>query len=242
MLFLSAIWSMLIFHETPTLSVIVGLLLFIPGFYMATSTKNYELEPPEPVTDDEPDLQNRWGDTFFEIRNYLTSLGLLLIAMSSLILFLANLNKYFDHKNIIMHHFELEISLCAFLMIIGILLLILHKRNVAGITFMLCGLFASVLAITNDNTYLLITFGVFFILISAIFLLEASKKKYFFSALFLIEGGINLAWVFPFLDWMYVVLEIISICFTLYLGLAASNLLPRLPGSKLLTSDENFNF
>ncbi|HJJ48249.1 MAG TPA: DMT family transporter [Methanocorpusculum sp.] len=240
--FLSAVWSLIIFHEAPTLSFFIGLLLLVPGFYMATTTKDYEVDIPKADYGEVPELESLRSDTYFEVRNYLTSLGFILISVSSLIMLLANISTNFDHRVLLPHQFELELSIWAFLVIIGILLIIIRKRNIAGITFLIYGLSAIILAFTNQNRYLTFMLGIFTLIISGIFLLDASKKKYIFFTLFFSEGISMMIWAVPGLESMYYVLEGMFILFTLYLGFAASNLLPHIHGTDRLTSDEVFSF
>jgi len=233
--FLSAIISLLIFQTTPTLSFFISFLLLVPGVWIAITeglkTKDTALIEMEKI-------QKNLGD----IRNTLSAIGFFIIAgyffysalTYAIITFMDNSFK------IILP--TLGICCAVFLVVIGIILIILRKRDFIGITFLVYAIFISCLSIINNNNRFSLFLGILALIIAGIFFLANDKKKiiimvlFVFQGLTLIKNGILNEIFNPF------VLTFILSGILFFLGIIASSLFPELKLTKILTADESTDF
>ena len=177
-----------------------------------------------------------------EARNYLIAGGLLLTG----ILFLAALlsgDVLYDAVSVS--------PLCAIggfiILVIGIILLTLKKRDLAGISFIVLGLAHFMTIFNTPDSYMMLSIARAFALVWGIVLLfSADKQKWVFAPLTILYGLVMLLRPYgadiPAMGVVLTILFILSFVFPLYFALAAGFERISLPGRNLITADETTDF
>ncbi len=177
-----------------------------------------------------------------EARNYLIAGGLLLAGILCLTALLSG-DKMFNAAAVSMP--------CAIgggiLIVIGVILLILQKRDLAGISFIILGASHFMTLFNTEETYPALSAVRAFALIWGIILLfSKDKQKWIFAALTIFLGVCFIIRPYcadiPALAVLHIVLFIISVVISLYFALAAGFERIHLPGRHLITADETTDF
>ncbi len=177
-----------------------------------------------------------------EARNYLTAAGLLLIGILQLASILTGENQF---------NAEAVSMPCAIggviLIILSIILLGLHKRDLAAISFIILGTAHIMTLFNTEDTYMILSLARAVTLVWGIILLFAKDpQKWIFAILGILQGLIFI--LRPYTGEMgpvriiYLICLVLSIATALYFSLAAGFERIRLPGRNLITSDETTDF
>lgn len=243
--FLSAVISIIIYNETPSISFAIALLLLIPGFYIATVVRDRKIESTaeeEAVTYIKDDSELNKQDTFFELRNYLTAIGFMLIASQMLMTVLKRVQITGIPGDSIYLSPQLSFAFGVFIFIIGVILTVLRKRDFTGLTFLSYAMLIILYSFVGNCNYLVGTIGIFFLMTTAIFLFEKRKKKFAYAVIFLLFGLNYIMDACNITTGIYPVIGFATVAFLFYISIAASNLLPRLPLASDMTDDDLFSF
>ena len=177
-----------------------------------------------------------------EARNYLTAGGLLLAGLLCLTALLSG-DKMFNAAAVSMP--------CAIgggvLIVAGVILLTLQKRDLAGISFIILGASHFMTLFNTEETYMALSIVRAFVLVWGIILLfSKDKQKWIFAALSILLGLFFLARPYsadvPSLAVVVMVSFILSAVIAIYFALAAGFERINLPGRRLITADETTDF
>ncbi|HJJ31761.1 MAG TPA: hypothetical protein O0X97_05905 [Methanocorpusculum sp.] len=173
-----------------------------------------------------------------EARNYLSAAGFFLLVAFSLLDILTKVgNSTFIEMNT-----SLMLVIGIGLLIIATLLIVLRKRDMISILFIMMGFMQLFYAFSSPETWYLILFG-FLVLIAVVTLTAKEKIKwllFLIPAVYLVRGlfvelqGIN--------NTVIIVTHVILAVLCLYFALACASERFSLPGRKLLTADESTEF
>lgn len=185
--------------EMPTVSFLAALIFFVPGMYFIITKENRDRvhSAEEQNASDKEDTQflvsisNR-GKT--AMRNYITSLGLLSVALFFAVIMLYSFGtNSADAAALLISMHDLEMILGMFTLLCGILLLILGKRVFAAVTFILMSsqIFSS--AILGEIPILSVLSAVFSFLFAGILLTSQNPQKYAFALVNILLGVASLS-------------------------------------------------
>jgi len=173
-----------------------------------------------------------------EARNYLAAAGFFLIAANFIVLLFSCFGTTADFASLE----SIQLALGIGLLIVATLLIVLHKRDMVAILFFMMGFFQLYLAFTPPGIWSTILVG-FVLLVVLVTLAGQDKKKWmlfivpliwFISALIRLLMGFNLYVAITF----YIILAVLC----LYYAFCCACERCSLPGSKLLTADEQTDF
>lgn len=176
-----------------------------------------------------------------EARNYLTAGGLL-IAGILCITALLGANRF----NAVAVSMPCAIG-GAILVILGILLLALHKRDLAGISFIIMGAAHFMTIFNTEDSYMILSLARAFALVWGIILLfSGDKQKWVFAPLSILLGLFFITRPYsaevPAMAVVVMASFILSAVIAIYFALAAGFERIHLPGRNLITSDETTDF
>lgn len=177
-----------------------------------------------------------------EARNYLTAGGLLIAGILCLTALLSG-ERLFNAVSVSMP--------CAIggaiMLVIGILLLAMQKRDFAGISFIVIGAAHFMTTFNTEDSYMVLSIARAFVLIWGIVLLfSKDKQKWVYSLLSIFTGIFFIVRPYsadvPAAGTVLIVTFIIATVIGIYFALAAGFERIHLPGRGLITSDETTDF
>ena len=185
-----------------------------------------------------------------EMRNYLSAAGFFVFALSALIVSTATLSK-----TVATSIFDAGIACSLLILLFGILLVVLGKRDLTAITFLMLGSTKLLLEITGthllssgnmaDLSFINVILQIFLIILALILLTAKDKAKYPLALLIGLEGICNLIGNFSSVDLRMAIIgnsHIIIAVLVLYLAFACASERFKLPLSKTLTADQETDF
>ena len=236
-----------ILGEIPGASFIAALILFIPGMYFVI-TKNSGKTAAEAKQRDEPKRDDAEYLPYISeekktgMKNQLTSFGLLLIAMFFVTMVLDIVDQgASDAPDVFSAGLfipGLTLSICLFL--IGIILLILGKRVLTAVTFILMVPQMLSFVILGDIPVMAVLSGSFSIIFALILLTSKSPQKYAFAAVNVLLGAAFISNLFSSI--MYSIIVSIASVFLIWLAFVCGTGKLRRSISKHLTEDGDITF
>ncbi|WP_338096002.1 hypothetical protein [Methanorbis rubei] len=174
-----------------------------------------------------------------EIRNYLSAAGFLLIATYMLYLAIS-IGLVLARPEV------LNATVALSLIVIGVLLLAMRKRDLTAITLLMFGLNLGIMHFRPEKIFpengVLIA-GIFFLILAVVILTSTEKKKYLLFLLSLLLGiSLVEAGVGTGAEPIDIATLVVSGLLALYYALAVSAERVSLPGSTLLKSDGQTDF
>ena len=198
---LGVLFAIPILGEIPSAAFLAALILFIPGMYFVI-TKNTGTE----AAKKEEDVgEHGERDTQFftsisdsrktDLRNHVTSFGLLIIALFFVMMML----DIFDSgtagaaADALSSSFYLPGAILGiFILLAGIVLLILGKRAMAAVTFILMAPQMFSTAILGEMPMMNILSGLFFLIFALILMTARDKQKYAFASINILLGVVTI--------------------------------------------------
>ncbi|MCQ2357692.1 MAG: DMT family transporter [Methanocorpusculum sp.] len=233
--------------EMPSASLFAALILFIPGMYFVI-TKNSGKTAAEAKQRDEPKREDAEYLPYISeekktgMKNQLTSFGLLLIAMFFVTMVLDIVDQgASDAPDVFSAGLfipGLTLSICLFL--IGIILLILGKRVLTAVTFILMVPQMLSFVILGDIPVMAVLSGSFSIIFALILLTSKSQQKYAFAAVNVLLGAAFISNLFSSI--MYSIIVSIASVFLIWLAFVCGTGKLRRSISKHLTEDGDITF
>ena len=233
--------------EMPSASLFAALILFIPGMYFVI-TKNSGKTAAEAKQCDEPKREDAEYLPYISeekktgMKNQLTSFGLLLIAMFFVTMVLDIVDQgASDAPDVFSAGLfipGLTLSICLFL--IGIILLILGKRVLTAVTFILMVPQMLSFVILGDIPVMAVLSGSFSIIFALILLTSKSQQKYAFAAVNVLLGAAFISNLFSSI--MYSIIVSIASVFLIWLAFVCGTGKLRRSISKHLTEDGDITF
>ena len=244
--------SCILFQELPTVGFLAALLLAIPGLYFAV-TKNRE----DDSNDDEYVNADTGDSPFFadmpvsskdEVRNYVTSFGLMLIA-TLYILVLFGINDYMSgaltQDAAFSNMTYPAVILSILLMLCGIVLLVLRNRVLSAVTFLFMSAEFLLYALEHESYFVVPFASVFSLILAAIILTCRSPKKYLYAVINILCGLIGVLGLFDSgtpLGTAAVVCMIVTSGILIYFAVACASQKIEMPFTKFLTNDDDMAF
>ena len=201
---IGVLFSIPLLGEAPTAAFLAALILFIPGMYFVI-TKNSSA--PAAKTEDADDPNE--GDTSFlasikefrknELKNHVTSFGLLVISlffiMTALDAFIPGTVATADYG--VFSSFYLPGAILGlFILFCGVILLVLGKRVMAAVTFILMAPQMISTAVAGELILLNVLSGCIAIVFAFILLTSKDPQKYAFSIVNLLFGVASIVSIF----------------------------------------------
>ena len=243
---LGTILAIPLLGENLPVTLLAALILFIPGMYFVI-TKNSrktaaaaELRD-EPKREDAIYLQSIGEEKKSGMRNQLTSFGFIVIAMFFVLMVLGVFESGANASDVLSTGFFIPgIILSVFLLLTGIILLILGKRVMTAVTFILMvpQIFAFVL-LGNIPVLTVIT-GIFSFIFALILLTSKDPQKYAFAAVNALLGFAFISNLFSSI--MYSIIVSIASVFLIWLAFVCGTGKLRRSISKHLTEDGDITF
>ena len=244
---LGVFFAIPILGEIPGAAFIAALILFIPGMYFVI-TKNSGKTAAEAKQRDEPKREDAEYLPYISeekktgMKNQLTSFGLLLIAMFFVTMVLDIVDQgASDAPDVFSAGLfipGLTLSICLFL--IGIILLILGKRVLTAVTFILMVPQMLSFVILGDIPVMAVLSGSFSIIFALILLTSKSPQKYAFAAMNALLGAAFISNLFSSI--MYSIIVSIASVFLIWLAFVCGTGKLRRSISKHLTEDGDITF
>ena len=185
-----------------------------------------------------------------EMRNYLSAAGFFVFALSTLMLCAVLLSQT-EHSSSILTGTDIVCSLL--LLLVGILLAVLGKRDLTAISFLMFGSIKLLLVAarsiggfgSSDSIFVYSILQVFLLILALILLTAKDKAKYPLALLIGLEGICNLIGNFSSVDLRMAIIgnsHIIIAVLVLYLAFACASERFMLPLGKTLTADQETDF
>ena len=243
---LGVVFAIPILGEIPSAAFLAALILFIPGMYFVITKSNNAAAAKEEETDDpnegDAELFTSINETRkHEIRNHVTSFGLLVVAlffvMMALPLFdLGATNATIDP----LLTYIPGVLFGMFTLLCGVILLILGKRVLAAVTFILMvpQMFAT--NILGDVEPLHVFSGIFAIIFALVLLTSKDPQKYAFSLINLLFGVASISYIFN--NTFCGIIMIAAAAYLIWLSVASGTGKLRFSISKYLTKDGDMTF
>ena len=198
---LGVIFAIPLLGEMPGAAFIAALILFIPGMYFVitkNSGKTADKTADEVVREDAEFITSISEEKKSGMRNQLTSFGFLIVAMFFVLMVLGVLSSGTSDA-IDVFSSEMLVPGLIFgilLLIAGTILLILGKRVLTAVTFILLvpGILSFV--IMGNNPILSAVSGIFSIIFSLILLTSNDPQKYAFAAVNALLGAAFISYLF----------------------------------------------
>ncbi|HJJ27198.1 MAG TPA: DMT family transporter [Methanocorpusculum sp.] len=199
---LGIIVSWIIFSEIPDMAFGTALLLVIPGLYFVITKNKNSAAAGGKNTDSSEDKDTQFFVSINEsrkndMRNILTSFGLLAIALFFVMMML----DMFDSgtADAALHTFPTYLPgavLGVFTLLCGVILLLLGKRVMTAVTFILMAVEILSAAILNGIVMMNVISGIFGILFAIILLTSKDPQKYAFAIINVLLGFTSLSCLF----------------------------------------------
>ena len=243
---LGVLFAFSLLGEIPTASLLAALILFIPGIYfvlMKSSGKAAEQKPDdEVVREDAKYFKSISEEKKSGMRNQLTSFGFLIVALFFVMMALSVLSSGTADAIDVFSGDMLIPGLVfgIFLLITGAILLILGKRVLTAVTFIL--MVAQMLAFVFIGNIHLITAvtGIFSLIFALILLTSKSPQKYAFAAVNALFGAAFISYLFS--DVVCGIIVGIASVFLIWLSLVCSTGKLQRSVAKHLTEDGDMTF
>ena len=237
-----------ILGEVPSAAFLVALIIFIPGMYLVITKNNGRAS-----TGAELPEKSHEGDTLFfasvsearksEMRNHITSFGLLLIAVFFAMMMLGAFNSGTEDAAagllFALSSFP-ALILGIFLLLCGIVLLILGKRVLAAVTFMLMSSQMFSTGAFGEGTTLSVLSSILSILFACILLTSKNPQKYAFAAVNILLGVATISSIFNSV--LFCVIAAAATLFLIWLSTACGTKKLRFSISKYLVEDSDLTF
>ena len=186
--------------ETPGAAFIAALILFIPGMYFViTKNSGKESEQKQAVVrEDAGYIRSISEERKTGMRNQLTSFGFLIVAMFFVMMALSVFGSGTEDA-IDVFSSEMLVPGLIFgilLLIAGTILLILGKRVLTAVTFILLVPGILSLTILGNNPILSAIFGIFSLIFALILLTSKDPQKYAFAAVNALLGAAFISYLF----------------------------------------------
>jgi len=232
--------SFIIFQEVPSLAFYISFLLLIPGFYLVFRDK--EMKEEEKLNNGNPLPPP--VEKYHDIRNYIVSAGFLMGFAIVLIHLIFNVDNILPIKTQIESGFNTIIAFSIPLtqIIIGCMILILRKRDMAGIVTLMLGFSILLLTISQDSQIMLAIVGILSLLLGFILLLGKERKKYPFALLFFLTAIASSSNLFAYHSIIQIILNLIVAIYLIILAVASSGIVPKFPLTSILAEDETTDF
>ena len=184
--------------EMPTASLLAALILFIPGMYFVIVKQNRKAVAEAESGDEFDGMDAEYIKSISEqrktgMKNQLTSLGFLIIAMffvmMSLDLFGTDTAADAAADVLSSGLFIPGLIFGVFLLIIGTILLILGKRVLTGVTFIMMVPQMISFVLFGNNAVLSVLAGIFSVIFALILLTSHNRQKYAFAAVNFLLGA-----------------------------------------------------
>jgi len=236
--FLGAGISFIIFQETPTLAFFISFLLLIPGFYLVIVDKDQIAKSKgKDVTEESVPIE-----MYHDSRGYLVSVGFLIgfgAFLAELIHILGNFKgTIFDGINVGITGLILSVIQ----IVIGCIILIFRKRDMAGMTILMLGFATLLLLYSNKNPIIVAVVGIMSLFLVIILLLGKEKKKYAYSLLFFLASATYFVLIFTESVIIRSIIIVITTIYFLILAIASFGLLPKFRLTSILAEDETTDF
>ncbi|HJJ27741.1 MAG TPA: DMT family transporter, partial [Methanocorpusculum sp.] len=242
---LGVLFAIPLLGEIPSAAFIAALILFIPGMYFVI-TKNNTAAAKEKIDDpsDEEDTQ------FFasiterrktDMRNILTSFGLLAIALYFVMMMLDMFDSgTADAALETLPTYLPGIALGIFTLLCGVILLLLGRRVMAAVTFMIMAVEMLSAAVLNGIVMMNVISGIFGILFAIILMTSKDPQKYAFAIINVLLGFASISCLFneKVCGWIMAVAAV----YLIWLSIACGTEKLRYSIAKYLTKDGDMTF
>ncbi|HJJ47861.1 MAG TPA: DMT family transporter [Methanocorpusculum sp.] len=246
--------SFILYSEWPTPAFLAALLLVIPGlFFVITRNTHIAVEGKRDTTirikdDESPFFVNTTEEWRNYLRNYLCAFGFIVLALPFLLLLFSSIGT--PQPDALLSFWQESLYLPwmisgIILSICGILLLILRKRVLCGVTFFFNGILLIYIILFADNCNLTALTAAAVLIFALILLTAKSKQKYVFATINAAYGlGTLLALcsASPVIYHIHLVFMILCSMIELYLAVACAAEKQQLPLTKYLTSNQDMDF
>ena len=234
-----------ILGEVPSAALLAALILFIPGMYFVI-TKNTNTEAAKAEDANDPNE----GDVQFlmsikdirknEIRNHVTSFGFLIVALFFVMMMIAAFNPGAAVNPELTSIYLPGALFGIFLLFCGIVLLILGKRVMAAVTFILMSSQMLSIAVLADIAMLDILSCIIYFIFALILMTSKDKQKYAFAIINLLLGITSIARIFD--NQIFWIIMALSAVFLIWLSIACGTGKLRYSISKYLTANGDVTF
>jgi len=234
--FIGAGISFIIFQQIPTIAFFISFILIIPGFYLVIMDRE-DKDKFKNTTSVAPPVEK-----YHDIRNYLVSVGFL-FQFAGTIGVIISAGKDIFNIPVVSEGLNIAFICLSLVQIaIGCMVIILRRRDLAGIVLLMGGFSTALICISDNNRVIIGVVAVICLLLAVIMFLGKERKKYFFSILFLLAGISSITCVIFESDILQIIMNAIIALYILFLDIGYSGIIPRFPGTKILVEDETTDF
>ena len=233
--------------EIPSAAFLAALIMFIPGMYFVITKNSGTAAGAE-----DPEKSGVEDTRFFasvnetrktEIRNHVTSFGLLVIAVFFAMMMLGAFDSGTVGGTADVLSFSIYlpgIIFGIFLLLCGVALLILGKRVLSAVTFILMSSQMFATAVLGGVTTLSVLSGIFSFLFACILLTSKDPQKYAYAAVNVFLGAATLSGFFSSV--VFGIIMAAATVFLIWLSVACGTEKLRFSISKYLVEDSNITF
>ena len=240
------LFSIPILGEMPTASLIAALILFIPGMYFVLTKKNTA----DTAKGEQPDKFTKEDTLFFSsiselkksgMRNYITALGLLSVALFFAMIMLNEFNgEIIDAEQLSYSVSSLCMVLGISVLLCGIALLFLGKRVLAAVTFILMSSQIFAMGVFSGTAALNVLSSIFSFLFAGILLTSKNPQKYAYALVNVLLGVASLSCLFN--NTVSGCIMAAAVAFLIWLSITCGTGKLRFSFSKYLIEDNSMTF